>query len=100
MNKADLVDKMANEAAISKAAAEKALGAFTDGVKNALQKGESITLIGFGTYSVVERKARTGRNPQTGAEIKIPAKKTVKFKAGKGLREVSQNCDLQHQEKG
>lgn len=88
MNKADLIDTMANEASISKAAAEKALGAFTDGVKNALRKGETVTLIGFGTYSVVERKARIGRNPQTGAELQIPAKKTVKFKAGKGLREM------------
>ena len=88
MNKADLIDKMAGEAGISKAAAEKALGAFTDGVKNALKKGENVTLIGFGTYSVVERKARTGRNPQTGAVLQIPAKNTIKFKAGKGLREM------------
>ncbi|MGA1875326.1 MAG: HU family DNA-binding protein [bacterium] len=88
MNKADLIDKMASEANISKAAAEKALGAFTDGVKDALRKGENVTLIGFGTYSVVERKARTGRNPQTGQELKIPAKKIIKFKAGKGLRET------------
>lgn len=79
---------MASEANISKAAAEKALMAFTDGVKDALEKGETVTLIGFGTYSVVERKARTGRNPQTGKEIQIPAKKSVKFKAGKGLRET------------
>ena len=88
MNKADLIDKMASEANISKAAAEKALGAFTDGIKDALRKSENVTLIGFGTYSVVERKARTGRNPQTGQELKIPAKKIIKFKAGKGLRET------------
>lgn len=88
MNKADLIDKMAGEASISKAAAEKALGAFIGGVKNALRKGENVTLIGFGTYSVVERKARTGRNPQTGAVLQIPAKNTIKFKAGKGLREM------------
>ena len=88
MNKADLIDKMATEANISKAAAEKALGALTDGVKTALQKGEPVTLIGFGTYSVTERKARTGRNPQTGEELQIPAKKAIKFKAGKGLREA------------
>ena len=88
MNKKELVENIAGAADISKAAAEKALGAFTDGVKNALRKGETVTLIGFGTYSVVERKARIGRNPQTGAELKIPAKKTVKFKAGKGLREM------------
>ncbi len=88
MNKADLIDKMATEANISKAAAEKALGALTDGVKTALQKGEPVTLIGFGTYSVTERKARTGRNPQTGEELQIPAKKAIKFKAGKVLREA------------
>jgi len=88
MNKADLLSKMANEADISKAAAEKALSAFTDGVKNAMQKGEGVTLIGFGAYTVVERKARTGRNPQTGAVLQIPAKKTIKFKAGKELREA------------
>lgn len=88
MNKADLIDKMATEASISKAAAEKALGALTDGIKTALQKGEAVTLIGFGTYSVTERKARVGRNPQTGEELHIPAKKAIKFKAGKGLREA------------
>jgi len=88
VNKADLIDKMASEANISKAAAEKALGAFTDGIKDALRKSENVTLIGFGTYSVVERKARTGRNPQTGQELRIPAKKIIKFKAGKGLRET------------
>ncbi|MEW5803408.1 MAG: HU family DNA-binding protein [bacterium] len=88
MNKADLIDKMATEASISKAAAEKALGALTDGIKTALQKGEPVTLIGFGTYSVTERKARTGRNPQTGEELQIPAKKAIKFKAGKGLRDA------------
>ena len=78
---------MANEAAISKAAAEKAFTAFTDGVKDALQKGENITLVGFGTYTTVERKARTGRNPKTGEVLRIPAKRTVKFKVGKDLRE-------------
>lgn len=88
MNKADLIDKMANDATISKAAAEKALVALTDGIKTALQKGEAVTLIGFGTYSVTERKARMGRNPQTGEELQIPAKKAIKFKAGKGLREA------------
>ena len=86
MTKADLINKMANEASISKAAAEKALSAFTDGVQNAMKKGEGVTLVGFGTYTVVERKARTGRNPQTGAVLQIPAKRTIKFKAGKDLR--------------
>ena len=88
MNKADLVEKMAGEAGISKVAAEKALNAFINGVKGALKKGENITLIGFGTYSVANRKARVGRNPQTGAELKIPARKVVKFKPGKGLKDI------------
>ena len=88
MNKADLVEKMAGEAGVSKVAAEKALNAFVDGVKGALKKGENVTLIGFGTYSVASRKARVGRNPQTGAELKIPARKVVKFKPGKGLKDI------------
>ena len=88
MNKADLIDTMTNEAGISKAAAEKALAAFTDGIKNAMRKGESVTLIGFGTYTTIERKARIGRNPGTGEELRIPAKKAIKFKVGKGLRET------------
>ncbi|MGA1790855.1 MAG: HU family DNA-binding protein [bacterium] len=88
MNKADLVEKMAGEAGISKVAAEKALNAMVNGVKGALKKGENITLIGFGTYSVANRKARVGRNPQTGAELKIPARKVVKFKPGKGLKDI------------
>ena len=88
LNKADLVEKMAGEAGISKVAAEKALNAFIGGVKGALKKGENITLIGFGTYSVASRKARVGRNPQTGAELKIPARKVVKFKPGKGLKDI------------
>ena len=87
MNKADVIDTMANEASISKAAAEKALAAFTDGIKNALRKGENVSLIGFGAYTVIERKARVGRNPRTGEEIRIPAKRAIKFKIGKGLRE-------------
>ncbi|MBN2374152.1 HU family DNA-binding protein [bacterium] len=88
MNKADLVEKMAGEAGISKVAAEKALNAFIAGVKGALKKGDNVTLIGFGTYSVASRKARIGRNPQTGAELKIPSRKVVKFKSGKGLKDV------------
>ncbi|MGA1795191.1 MAG: HU family DNA-binding protein [bacterium] len=88
MNKADLVERMAGEAGISKVAAEKSLNAFVDGVKGALKKGENITLIGFGTFSVASRKSRVGRNPQTGAELKIPARKVVKFKPGKGLKDI------------
>ena len=88
MNKGDLVEKMAKEAKITKASAEKALDSFMDGVTRTLKKGDKVTLVGFGTWSVSKRKARKGRNPQTGKEIKIPAKKVAKFKAGKNLATV------------
>jgi DNA-binding protein HU-beta len=86
MTKLELVDKMAKEAKVTKAAAAKALDSFVDGVKKALKKGEKVTLIGFGTFSVTQRKARKGRNPQTGKEIKIAARKAPKFSAGKALK--------------
>lgn len=85
MNKQDLVNAMASEANISKADAERALNAFTNNVGKALKKGDRVSLVGFGSFSVSARAARTGRNPQTGKPIKIPAKKVVKFKAGKAL---------------
>ena len=85
MNKADLIDAMAEDAGISKAAAKKALDSFTDNVSDALKKGGRISLVGFGSYSVSKRSAREGRNPQTGATIKIAAKNVVKFKAGADL---------------
>ena len=88
MTKVELVAKIANDAKISKAAAEKALNSFTKNVTNTLKKGEKITLTGFGTFSVVARKARKGRNPQTGKDITIPATKVVKFKTGKNLKEA------------
>jgi len=88
MNKADLVAKIAADNEISKAVAEGALNSVMDGVRDALKNGESVTLVGFGTFSVGKRAARTGRNPQTGKEIQIPAKNVVKFKAGKGLSEA------------
>ena len=88
MTKQDLVSKMAEDAGISKKAAEDALGSFISAVKGALASGDSISLIGFGTFGVSARSARTGRNPQTGAEIKIPARKVPTFKAGKGLKEA------------
>ena len=87
MTKADLVDVMAKEADITKAAAALALDAYVDAVTKELKKGGKLSLVGFGTFSVSKRKARDGRNPQTGAAIKIPAKKVVKFKAGKELAE-------------
>ncbi len=88
MNKQELVSVMAEKAGLTKADADKAVNAFVDTVKGAMAKGESIQLIGFGTFSVSERSARTGRNPQTGKEIQIAAKKVAKFKAGKALDEV------------
>ena len=89
MTKAELVEKMAKDAESSMAAAGKALGSFTDGVKKALKKKDGkITLVGFGTFSKVRRKARTGRNPQTGKKIKIKARNAVKFKPGKALKDA------------
>ncbi|MFW5832023.1 MAG: HU family DNA-binding protein [Prolixibacteraceae bacterium] len=85
MNKAQLIDAMAEKADLTKADAKKALDAFTEATTDALKGGDRVALIGFGTFSVAERGARTGRNPQTGKEIKIPAKKVVKFKAGADL---------------
>lgn len=88
MSKADLVEKIAKDAGISKAAAEKSVNSFIDGVKSSLKKGQSVTLIGFGTFSVGKRAARTGRNPKTGAVLKIKAKKVARFKPGSDLKKV------------
>jgi DNA-binding protein HU-beta len=85
MNKGDLIKAIADSAGITKAQATDALNAVTENVAAALKSGDKVTLIGFGTFGVSERSARTGRNPSTGAEIKIAAKKQVKFKAGKEL---------------
>lgn len=88
MTKAELVDKIAAKAGVTKAAAEKALNAFTSSVSDALKKGDKVTLVGFGTFSTVKRAARKGRNPQTGKEIKIKASTAPKFKAGKTLKDA------------
>lgn len=88
MTKAELMTFMSKEAKNSKASAEKSLNAFQSGVTKALKKGEKMTLTGFGTFSVVKRGKRKGRDPQSGKEIIIPAKKVVKFKAGKKLKEA------------
>ena len=88
MKKADLVAKMATDAGITKVQAEKALAAFMAATEAALKAGDKITLIGFGTFSAVTRKARTGRNPQTGKEIKIAAKTSAKFSPGKALKDI------------
>ncbi|MGQ9510066.1 MAG: HU family DNA-binding protein [Thermodesulfobacteriota bacterium] len=86
MTKAELVEIMKKDASISKAAAEKALQSFVNAVTKALKRGDKLTLPGFGTFSVAKRKARMGRNPQTGKEIKIPAKKVPRFKPGNLLK--------------
>lgn len=88
MTKAELIDKMAKDADISKATAGKALDSLIDGVKKTLKKGGRVALVGFGTFSVSKRKARKGRNPQTGAVINIKASKAPKFTAGKGFKEA------------
>ena len=88
MNKSELIDAIAESADISKAAAGRAVDAVVDSVTGALKKGDQVTLIGFGTFSVKERAARTGRNPQTGAEIQIAAAKIPSFKAGKALKDA------------
>lgn len=85
MTKAELIAVMAEGADLTKAAASKALEAYVAAVTKELKKNGKLGLVGFGTFSVMKRKAREGRNPQTGKTIKIPAKKVVKFKAGKGL---------------
>lgn len=85
MTKAELIAKVAKDAKITKAAANKSIDAIVDGISKALKKGDRVSLIGFGTFSVSKRKARTGRNPQTGKSIKIAARKVAKFKAGSAL---------------
>ncbi len=85
MNKGDLISAVADKAGITKAQASDAVNAVFDGVANCIKSGDKASFIGFGTFSTSMRNARTGRNPQTGTEIKIPAKNMVKFKAGKAL---------------
>jgi len=88
MNKSDLIDAMAADAGITKAAAKKALESFLGNVEKSLKKGNRVSLVGFGSWSVSKRAAREGRNPQTGKTIKIAAKKVVKFKAGSELSDA------------
>ncbi len=87
MTKAELISTIAQDAGITKAAAGLALESYVTAVAKELKKNGKLGLVGFGTFSVVKRKAREGRNPQTGKTIKIPAKKVIKFKAGKALAE-------------
>ncbi|MBZ0169227.1 transcriptional regulator [Candidatus Methylomirabilis lanthanidiphila] len=88
MTKAELVDKIAKDACITKKAAETALASTTSGIRDSLKKGKKVTLVGFGTFSVARRAARNGRNPQTGDVIKIKAAKTPRFRAGKALKDA------------
>ena len=88
MNKSDLVDAIAKSADISKAAAGRALDATVETIKKALKKGDTVSLVGFGTFKVGKRAARNGRNPRTGETIKIKAAKVPKFTAGKGLKDA------------
>ncbi|MDY0212071.1 MAG: HU family DNA-binding protein [Desulfuromonadaceae bacterium] len=88
VTKTELVNSMAEKAGLSKTDAEKALKAFIDSVTETLQKEDKISLVGFGTFSVGDRAARTGKNPQTGAALQIPAAKVPKFKAGKALKDA------------
>ncbi|MFA5098588.1 MAG: HU family DNA-binding protein [Candidatus Margulisiibacteriota bacterium] len=88
MTKAELVEKMAKDADISKAAAGKALDSLIDAIVKTVKKGNKVALVGFGTFAVSKRKARTGRNPQTGATIKIAARKVPRFSAGKAFKDA------------
>ncbi len=88
MNKSDLIDAIADGAGLTKADAGRALSATIDAVTGALKSGDSVSLVGFGTFAVKKRAARTGRNPQTGATIKIKAANVPSFKAGKGLKDA------------
>ncbi len=88
MTKAELIEKMAAKAKISKRAAGIALNTFISSVTTALKKGDRVALVGFGTFSVAKRKARTARNPRTGETIRVPAKKAPKFKAGRELKKA------------
>ena len=88
MNKGELVENMANAAGISKAAAERSLTGLLDSISGALSKGDKVTLVGFGTFSVSNRSARQGRNPQTGATIEIAARTVARFKPGSKLADA------------
>ncbi len=88
MTKEELVNKISRDAKVTKSQANKAINTFFDGVTSSLKRGRKVSFVGFGTFSVARRKARMGRNPQTGAPIRIAASKVPKFKAGKQLRDA------------
>ena len=88
MNKAELVEEVADQTGLTKRISREAVDAITSAITDSLAREERVTLVGFGSFQVMQRKARRGRNPQTGKELQIPAKKVPKFKAGRGLREA------------
>lgn len=88
MNKSQLVDQIANSTSLSKASVEEVLNHTIDSIKKAVKKGDDVTLVGFGTFTKSKRKARTGRNPQTGQEIKIPATTVPKFRPGREFKDA------------
>ena len=88
MNKQELISKIANDTGLTKTGAAAAVDSFIDGVVKTLRKGKSITFVGFGTFKTSTRKARTGRNPQTGAAVKIPKRRVARFSAGKALKDA------------
>ena len=88
MNKADMIEQIAQAAEVSKSAAERAVDALVSAIKTSLKKGDMVTLVGFGTFYVGKRKAREGRNPRTGAALKIAAARVPKFRAGKALKDA------------
>ena len=88
MNKADMIEQIAQAAEVSKSAAERAVDALVSAIKTSLKKGDMVTLVGFGTFYVGKRKAREGRNPRTGEALKIAAAKVPKFRAGKALKDA------------
>mgnify|MGYP000153163123 CR=1 FL=1 len=94
MNKADLVVAIAKETGLTQAQAASAINVMLSKITDAIKKGEKVTLVGFGTFTVAQRKERKGRNPQTGAEITIPAKKVVKFSPGAKLRDAAASAKI------
>ena len=88
MNKQDLIAKLASDVGLTKSSAAAAVESFIEGISKALRKGQPVTLVGFGTFKTSVRKARTGRNPRTGAAVKIPKRKVARFTAGKALKEA------------
>ena len=88
MNKNELIEKLSDSTGFTKSDTQKFVNAYVDVISKALRKGQDVQLVGFGTFKVTERKARTGRNPQTGKALKIPAKKVPSFRAGKALKDI------------